>query len=438
MCGVNKMDLFSFVNDNKSAPLADRMRPRNFDEFFGQEHIVGKGRLLRRAIEADRLSSCIFYGPPGVGKTSLAWIIANMCSAHFEKLNAVTAGVNEVRDIIKAAQERQKLYNKSTVLLLDECHRWSKAQSDALLPALEDGTIRLIGSTTENPYISLTRALVSRCRIFEFKHLTKEDIKNALIKALNDKERGFGYMDIKIDSDALDHIVSVSSGDVRSSLNALELAVLTTKPDKDGNIVITMEIAEESIQKPVVHIDESLFYDMLSAFCKSLRGSCPDAAVFWAMKLIEGGIDPRIIARRMIAHASEDVGLADPMALLQAIASMDAVEKLGYPECRLALTQAIIYICTAPKSNAVVMALDGAVNDARVNVTVPNHLSDSHYSGHELLNKGVGYLYPHDFPQHYVEQQYMPDEIKDKKYYYPSDMGYEKRISEKLKDAKHY
>ena len=256
--------------------------------------------------------------------------------------------------------------------------------------------------------------------------------------ALKDKERGFGNMDITINEEALDHIVSYSSGDVRSAMNALELAVLTTKPDKDGNVVITLEIAEESIQKPVVHIDESLFYDMLSAFCKSLRGSDPDAAVFWAIKLIEGGADPRIIARRMIAHASEDVGLADPMALLQAIASMDAVEKLGYPECRLALTQAIIYICTAPKSNSVVMALESASEDARVNVTIPAHLSDSHYSGHELLGKGVGYLYPHDFEGHYVSQQYLPDELKDKKYYYPSDMGQEKRISEKLKDAKHY
>lgn len=432
------MDLFSLANENKSAPLADRMRPRNFDEFFGQEHIVGKGRLLRRAIEADRLSSCIFYGPPGVGKTSLASIVANMCSAHFEKLNAVTAGIGEVRDIIKEAEDRQKLYNKGTILLLDECHRWSKTQSDALLPAIENGTIRLIGSTTENPYISLTRALVSRCRVFEFKHLSNEDIKKALLMALEDKQRGLGNMDITINEDALNHIVSFSSGDVRSALNALELAALTTRPDSDGNVVITLEIAEESIQKPVIHMDESLFYDMLSAFCKSLRGSDPDAAVFWAIKLIEGGADPRIIARRMIAHSSEDVGLADPMALLQANAAMDAVEKLGYPECRLALTQAIIYICTAPKSNSVVMTLENAASDARVNVTVPAHLSDSHYSGHELLSKGVGYLYPHDFDGHYVEQQYMPDELKDKKYYEPGEMGYEKRISEKLKDAKHY
>ena len=433
------MDLFSMAKqNNSSAPLADKMRPRNFDEFFGQEHIVGKGKLLRRAIEADRLSSCIFYGPPGCGKTSLASIVANVCSAHFEKLNAVTAGVGEVREIIASASERQKLYGKSTFLLLDECHRWSKAQSDALLPALENGTIRLIGSTTENPYISLTRALVSRCRIFEFKPLTSEDIRKAVLSALEDKERGFGNMDVEIEEDAIKHIVSTSSGDVRSALNALELAVLTTKPDSEGRIKVTLAIAEESIQKPVIAMDESLFYDMLSAFCKSLRGSDPDAAVYWAMRLIEGGADPRVIARRMIAHSSEDVGLADPMALLQATAAMEAVEKLGYPECRLALTQAIIYICLSPKSNSVVCALESAAADAHIWAGVPAHLSDSHYSGHEELGKGIGYKYPHDYEGHFVEQQYLPDELKDKKYYQPSDQGFEKKIKEKAENAKHY
>ncbi len=432
-------DLFSMTQSaNSTAPLAERMRPRNFDEFFGQEHIVGKGRLLRRAIEANRLSSCIFYGPPGCGKTSLASVVANVCSAHFEKLNAVTAGVGEVRDIINAAEERQRLYGKATFLLLDECHRWSKAQSDALLPALENGTIRLIGSTTENPYISLTRALVSRCRIFEFKPLSEQDIANALNMAINDRERGFGNTDIVFDENAMKHIVSVAAGDVRSALNALELAVLTTQPDNNGKVHITLEIAEESIQKRVIAMSEDLFYDMLSAFCKSLRGSDPDAAVFWAMKMIEGGADPRIIARRMIAHSSEDVGLADPMALVQATCAMQSVEKLGYPECRLALTQAIIYICTAPKSNSVVMALDTAAADASIPVTVPPYLCDAHYSGHEQLGRGVGYKYPHDFEDHYVEQQYMPDELKDKKYYVPSDQGQEKRIKDKLDTAKHY
>lgn len=432
------MNLFDFTETKTTKPLSDKMRPRNFDEFFGQEHIVGKGRLLRRAIEADRLSSCIFYGPPGCGKTSLAFVIASVCSAHFEKLNAVTAGVSEVRDIIKAAEDRQKMYQKDTVLLLDECHRWSKAQSDALLPALESGTIKLIGSTTENPYISLTRALVSRCRVFEFKSLTKEDIIGALKKAIADKERGLGNSEVLIDDDALEHIASFASGDVRCALNALELAYLTTTPDLQGRVHITLEIAAESIQKPVIAMDESLFYDMLSAFCKSLRGSDPDAAVYWAMKMIEGGADPKIIARRMIAHASEDVGLADPMALLQATAALTSVEKVGYPECRLALTQAIIYICTAPKSNSVVVALEAAASYADKHVSVPVALCDTHYSGADELGRGREYKYPHDYEGHFIEQQYLPDELLDRQYYYPSDQGQEKKIKDKKEKYGHY
>lgn len=430
-------DLFSFAKQKTAAPLADRMRPRNFDEFFGQRHIVGKGKLLRRAIEADRLSSCIFYGPPGCGKTSLASIIANVCSAHFEKLNAVTAGVSEVREIIRAAEERQKLYGKATFLLLDECHRWSKAQSDALLPALENGTIQLIGSTTENPYITLTRALLSRCRVFEFQPLTDSDVTAAVEMALHDKNRGYGNMEIVFAPEAVKHIVSVAAGDVRSALNAVELAVLTTAPDTRGKLNITLEIAEESIQKRVIAMDESLYYDMLSAFCKSLRGSDPDAAVFWAMRMIEGGADPRIIARRMVVHASEDIGLAEPMALLQATAAMEAVEKIGYPECRLALTQAIIFIAVSPKSNSVVTALESALKDAALPVTVPAHLCDSHYAGHEQLGRGVGYQYPHDFEGHFVQQQYLPDALKEKQYYFPSDQGLEKKIKEK-KEHGHY
>ena len=430
-------DLFSFAKQKTAAPLADRMRPRNFDEFFGQRHIVGKGKLLRRAIEADRLSSCIFYGPPGCGKTSLASIIANVCSAHFEKLNAVTAGVSEVREIIRAAEERQKLYGKATFLLLDECHRWSKAQSDALLPALENGTIQLIGSTTENPYITLTRALLSRCRVFEFRPLTDSDVTAAVEMALHDKNRGYGNMEIVFAPEAVKHIVSVAAGDVRSALNAVELAVLTTAPDARGKLNITLEIAEESIQKRVIAMDESLYYDMLSAFCKSLRGSDPDAAVFWAMRMIEGGADPRIIARRMVVHASEDIGLAEPMALLQATAAMEAVEKIGYPECRLALTQAIIFIAVSPKSNSVVTALESALKDAALPVIVPAHLCDSHYAGHEQLGRGVGYQYPHDFEGHFVQQQYLPDALKEKQYYFPSDQGLEKKIKEK-KEHGHY
>lgn len=434
------MDLFDLAkeNNNSNKPLADRMRPRNFEEFFGQEHIVGKGKLLRRAIEADRLSSCIFYGPPGCGKTSLAFVIATVCSAHFEKLNAVTAGVGEVRDIIAAAENRAKMYGKDTVLLLDECHRWSKAQSDALLPALENGTIKLIGSTTENPYISLTRALVSRCRIFEFKSLTKDDITNAIKNAVADKERGYGNVDVIIDDDAVEHFAVSASGDVRNALNALELAYLTTKPDSEGKVHITLDIAAESIQKPIIAMDESLFYDMLSAFCKSLRGSDPDAALFWAMKMIEGGADPRIICRRMIAHASEDVGMADPMALLQATAALNSAEKVGYPECRLAISQAIIYICTAKKSNSVVVALESAAAKAHESVTVPPHLCDTHYSGHEQLGRGEGYKYPHDFEGHYVKQQYLPDELKESQFYFPSDQGEEKKIKDKKDKDGHY
>ena len=430
-------DLFSFAKQNTAAPLAERMRPRNFDEFFGQQHIVGKGRLLRRAIEADRLTSCIFYGPPGCGKTSLASLVANVCSAHFEKLNAVIAGVGEVREIIQAAQERRRLYGKPTVLLLDECHRWSKAQSDALLPALENGTIQLIGSTTENPYISLTRALLSRCRVFEFQPLKEADIAAAVEMALKDKQRGYGNMEIAFAPEARKHIVSVAAGDVRTALNAVELAVLTTAPDAQGKIFISLETAEESIQKRAVAIDEGLYYDMLSAFCKSLRGSDPDAAVFWAMRLIEGGADPRVIARRMIVHASEDVGLAEPMALLQATAAMDAVEKIGYPECRLALTQAIIFITVSPKSDSVTKALMGAAEDAALPVTVPPHLCDSHYSGHEQLGRGVGYRYPHDFEGHFVEQQYLPEQLTGRRYYIPTEQGAEKKIKEK-KEHGHY
>lgn len=420
-------DLFS-QSEKTGAPLADRMRPRNFDEFFGQEHIVGKGRLLRRAIEADRLTSCIFYGPPGVGKTSLASVIASVCSAHFEKLNAVTAGVADVREIISEAENRKKLYGKSTVLLLDECHRWNKAQSDALLPALENGTVILIGSTTENPYISLTRALVSRCRIFEFKPLTEKDIEKALLTALSDRERGYGDCDVKIEDNALKHLVRSSAGDVRCALNALELAYLTTKPNSAGEICIDLETAEESVQKPVIAIDESLYYDMLSAFCKSLRGSDADAAVYWAIRLTEAGVDPRIIARRAVVHASEDVGIADPMALVQAVSALTATEKLGYPECRIPLVQAIIYICRAPKSNSVINALKSAENDASANVKVPLHLCNAQSFDMKDSGRGVEYKYPHNYEGHWVAQQYLPDELKDRKYYVPSGQGADKEI----------
>lgn len=416
-----------------NTPLADRMRPRSLEEYLGQEHIVGPGKLLRRAIEANRLTSCIFYGPPGTGKTSLAYIIARTLNASFEKLNAVTAGVAEVREIIKTAEEKLKLYGRVTYLLLDECHRWSKAQSDSILPALESGVIRLIGSTTENPYVSMTPALLSRCRVFQFYKLEKADIKKALLMALKDKERGYGYMDIEIDDDALEHLCIVAGGDVRSAYNALELAVLTTNPDSNGVIKINLEVAEESIQKKVIQCDENTFYDYLSAFCKSLRGSDVDAALFWAARMLNAGVDPRIIARRLMVHASEDVGLADPMAMLQAEAALVSVEKIGMPECLLNLTQAIAYVCMAPKSNSV-LAIHQIMADSAENVEVPLHLRDAHYKGSEKLGNGTTYLYPHDFPGHRVKQQYLPDKLASKRYFTFSEQGFEKELRQRQQE----
>ena len=337
-------DLFT-ASARAQAPLADRMRPRTLDEFVGQAHIVGPGKLLRRAIEADRLTSSIFWGPPGCGKTTLASIIAESTRAAFVKLNAVTSGVGDVREVLKDAEERLKLYGQSTYLLLDECHRWSKAQSDSILPAIERGVIRFIGSTTENPMIAMTPAIVSRCRLFHFEKLSPEDVKAALDAALADPTRGYGGQDVRVDADAMEHIVSVANGDARSALNALELAALTTPMEADGSIHVTLPVAEESIQSRVMQMDESLFYDMLSAFCKSLRGSDSDAALAWFARMNRAGVDPRIIVRRVIAHASEDVGLANPMAMLQAVAAMDALEHIGMPEAKLPIAQAIIAAC---------------------------------------------------------------------------------------------
>lgn len=422
-------DLFS-ANARKLAPLADRMRPRTLAEFLGQEHIVGQGKLLRRAIEADRLTSSIFWGPPGTGKTTLASIIAGTTRAAFVKLNAVTSGVADVREVIKGAESRLKLYGQSTYLLLDECHRWSKAQSDSILPAIESGTIRFIGSTTENPMIAMTPAIVSRCRLFRFEALTRDAVKRALIFAIQDKERGYGLQDVKIDADALEHIAQVANGDVRSALNALELAVLTTPIDKDASTHITLSIAEESIQSRVMQMDESLLYDMLSAFCKSLRGSDSDAALAWCARMLYAGMDPKIIVRRVIAHASEDVGLANPMAMLQATAAAQALEFIGMPEAKLPIAQAIIAVCESPKSNSVVMAIDSAMADAQKGgfAPVPAHLRDTHYRGSEKLGAGEGYQYPHDFPGHYIAQQYAPAEARGMPFYRPSDEGFEREI----------
>ena len=428
------MTLFDFSNEQKAygQPLADRMRPRSLDEFIGQEHIVGPGKLLRRAIMADKLTSSIFYGPPGCGKTSLASVIAQMTKASFVRMNAVTSGVAEVREVLKEADDRRKMYGKATYLLLDECHRWSKAQSDSILPAIEEGLIRFIGSTTENRMIAMTPAIVSRCRLFAFEPLREKDIETALRRAIADEENGLGAMNVSVDDDALRHWIRSSSGDIRMALNALELAALST-PTIGSRIHITLEIAEDSIQKPVIKVDESLYYDMLSAFCKSLRGSDSDAALLWFSRLMYAGCDPRLIARRIIAHASEDVGMANPQAMLLAVAAATALDFIGMPEARLPLSQAIIAVCESEKSNSVVMAMGAAKEDAERGQigAVPEHLRDTHYAGHERVNDTAGYLYPHDFPGHWVRQNYMPEGFEDRIYYQPGQLGFEAGIRKK-------
>ena len=425
-------DLFTMAQQARpsSAPLADRMRPRTLDEFIGQKHIVGRGKLLRRAIEADRLTSSIFWGPPGCGKTTLASIIAETTKSDFVKLNAVTSGVADVREVLKKAEENQKYYGRSTYLLLDECHRWSKSQSDSILPAIEKGIIRFIGSTTENPMIAMTPAIVSRCRLFRFEPLGREDVKSAVMQAVRDSERGYGAQGVELDPDALEHIAQVANGDARCALNALELAVLTTPMDADGISRITLAIAEESIQERVMQLDETLYYDMLSAFCKSLRGSDTDAALAWFARLIYAGVDPRIIVRRIIAHASEDVGLANPNAMHTAVNAMRALEAIGMPEAKLPIGQAIITVCESPKSNSVVVAVDKAFANAEKGGfrPVPMHLRNALNERESNSGIGQGYKYAHDFPGHYVEQQYLPDEAAGLPYYTPSEQGYENEI----------
>lgn len=425
------MDLFDYSEQKVSAPLAERMRARNLSEFIGQSHLIKENSLLNRAIKLDRLGSCIFWGPPGCGKTTLANVIANSTDGRFEKLNAVSCGVADVKKVIEEAKENAKLYGKKTYLLLDECHRFNKAQSDSLLPAVEKGDIIFIGSTTENPYVSMTPAIVSRCRVFELKRLTEKEIKGALIKALSDKERGLGNYDTEVSDDALNHIANMSAGDLRVAYNALELAVLTTPPDSSGKIVVTLSDAEESIQRKALSYDEDLYYDILSAFCKSLRGSDSDAALYYMQRLVQGGCDPLLIARRVIAHASEDVGMADPMAMVVATNALLAFEKTGLPEGLLPLSQAIIYVCEADKSNSVVVAMNAAKDDAvnRKDDFVPKHLRNAVYASKEDKAISKTYKYPHDYGG-YVEQQYLPDGLVGRKYYVPSDNGYEKTVKE--------
>ena len=416
--------LFDF-NVNASKPLAEKMRPTTLDDFVGQQHIVGKGSLLRRAILADKLGSCIFYGPPGCGKTTLAHIIASTTNSAFVQMNAVSSGVADAKKVIEDAKNRLELYGTRTYLMLDECHRWNKAQSDCMLAAIEQGYIVFIGSTTENPYVNMTRAIVSRCRVFEFKRLSEEDVKSAMLRAISDKKNGLGNYDLTVEEKALDHLVWASDGDLRTALNALELAVMTTNPDKDGRITIDLETAQQSIQKKALSIDESTYYDMLSAFCKSLRGSDSDAALYWAERLIQAGCDPLLVARRTLVHSSEDVGMADPMALVVANAAVEAYKNLGMPEGKIPLYNAIIYVCEASKSNSVVEAMYGAERLVAENKddNVPPYLRDTHYHA----DKVTGYKYVHDYGG-WVEQTYLPESIKDAQLYKPSKNGKEKDL----------
>ncbi len=427
-------DLFD-LNGNESGakPLAERMRANNLNEFIGQKHIVAEGSLLRRAISLDRLGSCIFWGPPGTGKTTLANIIAQTTHGEFIKLNAVQSGVADVKRAVEDARNNLKLYGKRTYLMLDECHRFNKTQSDSLLPAIEQGTIIFIGSTTENPFASMTPAIVSRCRVFEFKRLSFNDIRGAIVKSLTDKRKGLGEYAAVVDDDALDHIARVAGGDLRTAYNALELAVLTTPPQTDGSIRVTLSDAEQSIQKKAMSYSEDAFYDYLSAFCKSLRGSDSNAALYYAMRLIEGGCDPMIIARRLSIHAAEDVGMADPNALIMAASATYIFEKTGYPEGLEPLCEAIIYVCEAPKTNTVEIAMNAAKRDAREvrdDEGVPPYLKDNTFGDKTTKSQSRKYKYPHDYAGGYVDQQYLPDKLKDRIYYTPSDYGYEKTVKE--------
>jgi len=414
---------------NYQSPLADRMRPQNMREFLGQAEITSEGTLLRRAIVLDRLGSCIFWGPPGCGKTTLANVIANSTSDNFVKLNAVTSGVADIKKAVDDAEKQLMMFGKKTYLLLDECHRFNKAQQDSLLPSIEKGTIIFIGSTTENPYSSMNPALISRCRIFEFKSLSQEIIIGALKKALVDKKRGLGNICAEVSEDALKHIAIMSSGDLRMAYNALELAVLTTPVSESGVVYITIKEAEQSIQRKSMSIDENSYYHLLSAFCKSLRGSDSDAALYYAFRMIEGGIDPVIILRRLIAHSAEDVGLADPNALVVATSALTAFQQLGKPEGLLPMSEAIIYVCEARKSNSVYVAMAAAHDDA-INVrddNVPGYLINPPYLSEEGKKESSKYKYPHDYGE-WVEQDYLPSKLKGKKYYIPSGHGYEEQV----------
>lgn len=437
------MDLFEYnrsLKGNGDSPLAARMRPKTLEEFVGQEHIVGEGRLLYRAIKGDRISSVIFYGPPGTGKTTLAKIIANTTKSEFRQINATTAGIKDIKEVASEAKDRQGMYGTKTILFIDEIHRFNKTQQDALLPHVEDGTIILIGATTENPYFEVNKALVSRSIIFQLKPLEQKDIEKLLLWAIKDVERGMGAYQGEIDADALAFLADTANGDARTALNALELAILTTDKGNDGKIHITLPVAEECIQKRALNYDKNgdNHYDTISAFIKSMRGSDPDAALYYLAKMIYAGEDPKFIARRIVICASEDVGNADPHALQVAIAAMQAVDFIGLPEGRIPLAQAATYVACAPKSNAAYMGINKALEDVK-NIrisSVPAHLKDSSYGGSKEMGNGIGYLYAHNYPNHYVKQQYLPDELLGTVYYELSDSGVEKRIKEHMRRLK--
>ncbi len=436
------MDLFDYMRETtkkKESPLASRLRPKTLEEVVGQQHIIGKDKLLYRAIKADKLSSIIFYGPPGTGKTTLAKVIANTTSANFTQINATVAGKKDMEEVVRQAKDNQGMYGKKTILFVDEIHRFNKGQQDYLLPFVEDGTLILIGATTENPYFEVNGALISRSSIFELKSLEKEDIRKLIMRALTDEEHGMGSYHAIIDEDALEFLADICGGDARNALNAIELGVLTTERSEDGKIHITIDVVSECIQKRVVRYDKGgdNHYDTISAFIKSMRGSDPDAAVFYLAKMLYAGEDVKFIARRIMICASEDVGNADPMAISVAVAAAQAVERVGMPEAQIILSQAVLYVATAPKSNSAVNAIMAANAAVRAyKTTVPSHLQDAHYKGSANLGRGTGYKYAHDYPNHYVEQQYLPEEIKDMQFYEPSDMGYEKEIQEHFRRIK--
>ena len=436
------MDLFDYMKEQtleNESPLASRMRPVTLEEVAGQEHIIGKDKLLYRAIKADKLGSVIFYGPPGTGKTTLAKVIANTTSARFKQINATVAGKKDMEEVVKEAQQHLGMYGKKTILFVDEIHRFNKGQQDYLLPFVEDGTLILIGATTENPYFEVNSALLSRSIVFELKPLEKEDICKILERAVSDCERGMGSYHAVLHEDAKSFLADIAGGDARAALNALELGILTTQKSEDGKIHIDLETASQCIQKRVVRYDKTgdNHYDTTSAFIKSMRGSDPDAAVFYLAKMLYAGEDIKFIARRIMICASEDVGNADPQALTVAVSAAQAVERVGMPEAQIILSQAVLYVATAPKSNSACNAIFAAMDNVKSHkTTVPSHLQDSHYKGSADLGHGIGYQYAHNFPNHYVKQQYLPEEIKGAVFYEPSDMGYEQKIQEHMKKIK--